>query len=329
MLPVPPRNAFAELDLTLQRSGWRPRTMSDVRNTPHPHLPPFSTSPSRPRLEPFSRVTPLSGVDHLCLRDGAGIDDANDHEAGDDQRSGHGGDEGDAAPAGGEFAADNPVLWRSITCERTFFRRRQPGPRGFLLHLSRGSFRAGPKTYLTLEIPPPPHHEHQDGNAQERRPQRFPQRGQTVGRRFVDRHVEPEELRHRDADGGEGQGGAEPGQECAFCHASPAGLDGALGREGYHVIGRGRRSHTESEMISSHTALVVELDTAIFLQNILPPLPLRVARRKVGLFAFGRPRARRSKTRAGGVGGRGGLPLPRWISARARACVRCRSGNGW
>lgn len=40
---------------------------------------------------------------------------------------------------------------------------------------------------------------------------------------FADGGVEPEELGDGDADGGEGEGGAEPGEEGAFCSGGLAG----------------------------------------------------------------------------------------------------------
>ena len=81
-------------------------------------------------------------------------------------------------------------------------------------------------TYLALKIAPAPNGEHQDGDAQKGCAQRFAQLAQMVGIRRVhglqafslgDGGVEAEELRDGDADGGEREGGAEPGEEGAFC----------------------------------------------------------------------------------------------------------------
>jgi len=63
----------------------------------------------------------------------------------------------------------------------------------------------------------------QCGNAdgQKCRPKRFsnvPQAKLGVCRRAgIDGDVEAEELCYANADGGEGEAGAEPGKECAFC----------------------------------------------------------------------------------------------------------------
>ena len=68
------------------------------------------------------------------------------------------------------------------------------------------------KTYLTLEIPAPSDEEDEDGNAEEGGAEGFAQLlHRVVDRRrlgvavLVDGRVEPEQLRHGDADGGEGQ----------------------------------------------------------------------------------------------------------------------------
>ena len=94
---------------------------------------------------------------------------------------------------------------------------------------------------LALKVPVIPDQQHDDGDGDEGRAKRLahvPQRRLGGGRRRrgrggrgrVDGRVEPEELGNGDADGSEGEGGAEPGQERSFWEQSAPPLSPPLSR---------------------------------------------------------------------------------------------------
>ena len=77
---------------------------------------------------------------------------------------------------------------------------------------------------LALEIPPPTQYQHQDRNSEKSRAEGLAHLREVEGlvgrgRGGGDGSIEAEELRYGDADGGEGEGGAEPGEKGTFCFA--------------------------------------------------------------------------------------------------------------